>query len=407
MTGFWAQVRVVAYRDFKAVAGTPLFLLFLLTPLLMALMGALGGGGAQYAANASNQTARIAIFVQPDALARFKAADAALRPLTKGDIALPKLAYIPSHGAADPAIARQLLATPGTHYEAILTGPTTRPIILSTSDRQARYLAALADHVARSSRAGLAPSEQASIAKIEVTKNGGSTQRARLGAGYAAVFILFLLTLLLSAQAVGTFAEEKSNKILEILAAAASLEAIFLGKLVGMYAVAMLFIGFWGTVSALGLTTLLGLAGVNDLGLGLAVGMPMFLALGLVYFTLSFFLLGAVLLGVGAQAPTVRDIQMLSLPITFFQIGMFALASSAASQPGSTMAHFAEIFPFSSPFAMAAHGATDPALWPHAVAILWQILWVAITIRVAAALFRRGVLRSGPGLMARFRRSHS
>ena len=71
-----------------------------------------------------------------------------------------------------------------------------------------------------------------------------------------------------------------------------------------------------------------------------------------------------------------------------------------ASQPGSRIALIAQIFPFSSPFAMAARGATDPALWPHLVAILWQLLWVAITIRITAALFRRGVLRTGPGLWA-------
>jgi len=44
---------------------------------------------------------------------------------------------------------------------------------------------------------------------------------------------------------------------------------------------------------------------------------------------------------------------------------------------------------------MAAHAANSPALWPHAVALVWQVLWVAITVTVAARLFRRGVLKSG------------
>ena len=47
--------------------------------------------------------------------------------------------------------------------------------------------------------------------------------------------------------------------------------------------------------------------------------------------------LGAVFLGVGAQAATVREIQMLSLPITIFQVGMFSLSTAAASAPGSSL----------------------------------------------------------------------
>jgi ABC-2 type transport system permease protein len=102
-----------------------------------------------------------------------------------------------------------------------------------------------------------------------------------------------------------------------------------------------------------------------------------------------------VFLGVGAQASTMREIQMLSLPITVLQVAMFALSTAAASRPGSTLASFAEIFPLSSPFAMAGHAANAPELWPHFAALAWQALWVAIFIVVGARLFRRGVLQSG------------
>jgi ABC-2 type transport system permease protein len=128
-----------------------------------------------------------------------------------------------------------------------------------------------------------------------------------------------------------------------------------------------------------------------------AVGLPIFLMLCAAYFTMAFMLLGAIFLGVGAQASTIREIQMLSLPITIFQVAMFGLSSAAASAPESTIARIAEWFPFSSPFAMAARAASDPAIWPHIVALAWQASWVALTIFVAARLFRIGVLKSGGG----------
>jgi ABC-2 type transport system permease protein len=81
---------------------------------------------------------------------------------------------------------------------------------------------------------------------------------------------------------------------------------------------------------------------------------------------------------------------------------MYGIASKGVAQPESTLARFAEIFPFSSAYAMAGHAANDPALWPHALALIWQALWVAATIFFAARLFRIGVLKSGGGLRAAF-----
>ena len=53
-------------------------------------------------------------------------------------------------------------------------------------------------------------------------------------------------------------------------------------------------------------------------------------------------------------------------------------------------------FPFSSPFAMIARAAQEEAVWPHAVALAWQALWVGLSIRFGAALFRKRVMQSGP-----------
>src|SRR3546814_7751647 len=63
--------------------------------------------------------------------------------------------------------------------------------------------------------------------------------------GFGAVFVIFLLTLLLAGQTVSSLAEEKGNKVIEILAAAVPLESVFLGMLLGFLGVAVLFIAFW------------------------------------------------------------------------------------------------------------------------------------------------------------------
>jgi ABC-2 type transport system permease protein len=201
--------------------------------------------------------------------------------------------------------------------------------------------------------------------------------------------------LLLAGQAVGTMAEERNNKVVEVLAAAVPLEAVFLGKLIGMFGSAILFIAFWGTLVSQ-IHAILPASIAGPLGdIGPAVGLPAFVLLFFAYFTMSYLLLGGVFLGVGAQATTPRELQMLSLPITVLQMAIFGVSTVAAARPDSWIATAAEIFPFSSPYAMAAHAANSPTLWPHAAALAWQLLWVAIVILIGARAFRRGVLQSG------------
>lgn len=292
-----------------------------------------------------------------------------------------------------------MLAQTDSGYEAVLYGPLQTPTILADARRNARYLAALAEQTQRDRLTGVPPQRELSKATIILKQATNGTARMQQGVASAAVFVIFFLTLLLAGQTVGTFAEEKSNKVIEILAAAVPLEAVFMGKLVGLFGIALLFIGFWGGLAAAGASILAASPIAAQLPvMTVAMGLPAFFGLGFVYFSLAFFLLGAIFLTVGSQASSVREIQLLSLPVTFVQVGMFVLSSSAASSPGSTIAYVAEIFPLSSPFAMAARAATDDSLWPHLLAIAWQLLWLAIVIRLGTILFRRGVLKSGPAL---------
>jgi ABC-2 type transport system permease protein len=47
-----------------------------------------------------------------------------------------------------------------------------------------------------------------------------------------------------------------------------------------------------------------------------------------------------------------------------------------------------------------------PDIWPHLLALAWQGLWVWLTLSVAAAFFRRNVMKSGGGdAKRRFRRA--
>ncbi len=399
MKGLLAQALVIARRDFMSIVATPTFLLFLFAPLFMLALPAVLGSGLASMANESGDSSRIVALAAGRDAARLAAADKELRALYRPGEAPPALTIFPPARDAD-AQARDILADAGAETRAIMHGPLSAPriVFVSPSQRHGLYLAELAEAALRSERAGVAAGTRLSKPAIMAGGDAKGSPVARKASGFGAIFVIFFLTLLLSSQTVGMLAEEKSNKVIEILAASVRLEAVFLGKLIGMFGVAVLFVGFWGLFLGAAIQFLPRGAMLSTLSP--AVGVPMFLLLCGAYFTMAFMLLGAIFLGVGAQASTMREIQMLSLPVTIVQVAMFGMAAAAASDPGSALARFSEIFPLSSPFAMAARASSDPALLPHLVALGWQLLWVSAIIFVASRLFRVGVLKSGGGWRA-------
>lgn len=399
------QTMTVARRDFTATVFTPIFLLFLFAPVIMGAFGAVGGLGAASVAGDSVGKARVVAIVPPEEARIMRQADDRLRAAFRRDEAPPKLLTLSP--AADPA-AQARAAFEATDYDAagVLYGSLDRPTVLHgpLDKRTARYLGVLARETLADRRLG-ADAPVVRVNEVRLDRRGAS-QGGRNQSAFLAVFGVFFLTLFLAGQVVGTMAEERNNKVIEVLAAAVPLESVFLGKLLGMFGVAVLFVVFWGTIVGQIGSFLPPALGAAMGELTPAVGGPAFAVLFFAYFTMAYLLLGSVFLGVGAQASTMREIQMLSLPITIVQVGMFALSSAAASRPDSWVATAAELFPLSSPFAMAAHAANSPAIWPHVAALAWQALWVAIFITVGARLFRRGVLQSGsaPGWLSRLRR---
>ena len=405
MTPFLKNMFVIARRDFLSIVATPTFLLFLLAPLFMLGMGAIGGVGASQLADSARGAERIVAVVDGPQVEALRAADVRLREALPRRDKPAALVIRIAHPGVDPiAIAREK----GSDTAAVMSGPLDAPRIVERhADSSAgRYLALLASEVLRDpATRNIAPAAP----RFENIANAGASIAGQQSLGFGAVFLIFLLTLLLAGQAVGMLAEEKGNKVIEILAAAVPLESVFLGKLLGLLGVAILFIAFW-TIMAMGggfvaamqnpaeVAAASAAQGANPLlASAPATGWGFFIGIGLCYFIMSFLLLGAVFLGVGAQAGTVREIQMLSLPITIFQVAMFSLCAAAASAPGTNLATFAQIFPFSSPLAMAARAATDDARAVHLLALGWQAIWVALTIYLSVRLFRAGVLSGGSG----------
>lgn len=376
MTRFVQQALVIARRDFTAVVLTPTFLIFLLAPLFMLAVATIGSLGAVNVIEGGRDRA-IVLAASPE-LATLRQTERRLREVVGAEPGPPPISF-EAPASAETVLRRE-------NVSAVLDTSSRTILHKTNAARDADYLALLA---------AAASGERPVVRGVAASQPPGGSRRQKSATAFGAVFAMFFLSLVLASQAISTLAEERNNKVIEILAAAAPLEAVFLGKLIGLLGVALLFTAFWGCIAAV---ATLWSGGVQALqAMAPADGLLPFALLFLGYFVLCFLLLGAVFLGVGAQAATMREIQMLSLPITIFQVGMFAWASAGAGEPDSATAIGAAIFPYSSPFAMAARAAVGVPAWQHVAAFVWQALWLGVTVTVAARLFRRGVLKSGGG----------
>jgi ABC-2 type transport system permease protein len=384
---------VIARRDFTATIFSRAFFFFLLGPLFPVLMvllfGTIGGSAVQ-------SPGRGAVLAVVASEADFRAIEEARERLLEG--ATPPIAVYLYHVLPEPdadAQRARLLATRSPPVYAVLDGGLERPRRTGglrpegTTIRQVRFF--IED--ARRAQAG---GDGAPI-DVELTRTertAAALEPAREITARSGQMVLFLLSLLLSGMLLSQLIDEKANKIIEVLAAAVPVDAIFLGKLFAMLAMSLLGIAVWTTAGAATIA-MLSDRGLSELA-SPAVGWPLFLTLAVIYFMMSYLLLGSVFLGIGGQASSAREVQTLSMPVTMAQVVVFAVAATAVGAPNSARALASAIFPLSSPFVMIARAAEEPQIWPHLVAIAWQALWVALIIHFAARVFRRSVLKSGP-----------
>jgi ABC-2 type transport system permease protein len=374
---------VIARRDYTATVFSRAFLFFLLGPLFPILLGVLFGGiGAKVASDA--ERVRVAVIAAPADYARLERARNELAAVP-GSGQLPVLKSAPL-GTDN----KRLLSAESEPVIAVLEYPFYVPSLTGKVDGNDPLVGQVRLILERA-RNGPTPIPE--IAVIPLKQTAGATRNAREITARAGQALLFLLTLLLSGMLLSQLIEEKSNKVIEVLAAAVPVESIFIGKLFAMLAMSLTGIAVWLSVAVTFL--LLAAPGLFALLPVPAVGWPLFLALGALYYAMSYLLIGAAFLGIGAQASTAREVQTLSMPITMGQVGLLLLANFAISDPHGSAGVAAAAFPLSSPFAMIARAALDEAILPHLAALLWQGLWVALILKLAAAWFRRSVLNSG------------
>jgi len=221
---------------------------------------------------------------------------------------------------------------------------------------------------------------------------------------YAMGFILYISLLIYGIQVMTSIVEEKSNRIMEVLASSMTPFQMLLGKIVGVGSVALVQLGIWAA-AAYAITTyrteIVGFFGADPAASSNIAGMipaipGSLLVVFLIFFVLGFLLYSALFAAVGSMCNTVQETQQAQFPVMFLIILGLMTMFALLNDPNSPLVTTLSYVPFWTPFVIPVRYSMAPIpILDLAVSAVVTILGMLAIVWVAARIYRVGILSYG------------
>jgi len=204
----------------------------------------------------------------------------------------------------------------------------------------------------------------------------------------AFMFLLWICVFTSANYLLTTTIEEKSNKVMEVLLAAASPMQLLAGKILGYSMVSLVILVMYGGLGVAGLSA----AAMMDLV------DPMHLVYLVIFFAMAYFMVASMMAAVGSAVSDLREAQSLVAPVTFVLIVPLMLWMVIIENPNGLFATIVSFVPPITPFVMilrlTATTEQIPA-WQTVLSIAWGFACAVGMLWVASRIFRVGVLMQG------------
>lgn len=223
-------------------------------------------------------------------------------------------------------------------------------------------------------------------------ENPEETAQRAFGA-YGFFLLLFMSIFTSSAYLLQGMAEEKENRVMEMVLSSITPDQLMLGKLMGLGAAGLVQLAVWATISVVSVV-------LSAISFVLA---PSAFVLAFVYFLLGYVLFGSLMLGFGALGTNLRESQQMASVWSFIGASPAMIVIALFEAPQGTIARVFSYIPFTAPTTMVFRYVIDPKGTPvidivGSMLLLVGSTWVAL--RISARLYRAGLLLYGkrPGL---------
>ncbi len=264
--------------------------------------------------------------------------------------------------------------------------------------------------------------ERANLDLVTVSTEGDAADGTIISSilGYMLGMLIYVAVLIYGMMVMRGVIEEKSTRIVEIIASSARPYELMMGKVFGIGLVGLTqFVGW--SVLMLAISALVGPLMalvfspdvINSPAVSMTEGMatgdlpldPASLASvlnpGLLISFVGFFLGGyllysALFAAVGSAVEQESDAQTLQLPVMLPVILPVFFLPYLIEQPDSTLSVILSLFPFSSPILMTVRmTVTSVPLWQILLAFVFLALGFMVMIWIAARIYRVGILMYG------------
>ncbi|MCA9677317.1 MAG: ABC transporter permease, partial [Myxococcales bacterium] len=230
-------------------------------------------------------------------------------------------------------------------------------------------------------------------------ETSGTSGGAVFIVGYAVMMLLYLAIALYAVNVMRSVVQEKTNRVVEIMVAAAKPRALMMGKILGVGAVGLVQIAVWVGMALVTMTykaEILGVFGIHAGGWSLPpMGLDV-VAVVLSYFVLGYFFYAALFAAIGAMVSSEQEAQQAQTPVMMLLIVPMMCITLVSNDPRGGAAEVLTMIPFSSPILMPMRYVLDGASGAGVVvslAILAASTWVVAWL--AGRIYRVGILLYG------------
>ncbi len=240
-----------------------------------------------------------------------------------------------------------------------------------------------------------------------------------MGIGYAMGFIIYITMFIYGTMVMRGVMEEKTNRIIEVIASSVKPIQLMMGKIIGIGAVGLTQFLLWGILMSgvyFGAFAIFGADLANNMqdmpGAGTQPeidenqAQAIFEQLGsfswgkifmyfIFYFLGGYLLYGSLFAAIGSAVNEEGEGQALNMIVSLPIITAIIIMTIAVQEPESGLAVWGSIIPFTSPIVILARIPFEPAAWQIGVSMILLILGFIFTTWVAAKIYRVGILMRG------------
>ena len=244
--------------------------------------------------------------------------------------------------------------------------------------------------------------------------------------GIALAMLVYMFIIFFGGQVMQGVAEEKTNRIIEVIVSSVKPFQLMMGKIIGVSLVALTQFVLWIVLTGalyLGFSAFMGLSNPEMLSSGTVMAQQIsnenvvnnesvqsilqivhsidfgtIIATFLIFFILGYLLYATLYAAIGSLVDNNTDAQQFTLPVTVPLIIAIISSFYIVNNPDSSLSVWLSMIPFTSPISMMVRIPFGVPIWQIVLSIVLLAGTFVLMTWVAAKIYRTGILMYGKKL---------